>query len=317
MFKITALFGNQIFSSVLLGLLTSATIVTGVGSVAKMSKNIDEFKMQVPEVKALSDLRPEKSEVDTREKSEDNVQARTLTNNEIPTDSSGSNTLLASNGNMQVDSTTLSNDSRCIITLWGKRYDVTKLQSTHSGGNVFDCGTDMTSVYQSQHGTNLSRMVPYLISESSSQQPSNNPVSSGAVQSAQDTRCIVTLWGNQYDVTTLRSSHPGGNIFVCGTDMTSEYQSQHGTNLSMMQKYLLNGSNSPTGSGTISDFDDDENEYEYEDENEEEHEDDEDESKELEEAWEAAKKQAEYERELAKKQAELEHEDEDEDEDED
>ncbi|MEI6378691.1 MAG: hypothetical protein WCO55_03455 [Candidatus Falkowbacteria bacterium] len=51
----------------------------------------------------------------------------------------------------------------CIITISGNKYDVTSLQSSHSGGNVFDCGTDMTSVYLGRHGRNLNRMQPYLI----------------------------------------------------------------------------------------------------------------------------------------------------------
>lgn len=51
----------------------------------------------------------------------------------------------------------------CIITVFGKQYDVTAFQNSHSGGNVFNCGADMTSTYQSAHGTNVSRLQPYLI----------------------------------------------------------------------------------------------------------------------------------------------------------
>jgi hypothetical protein len=52
----------------------------------------------------------------------------------------------------------------CIITLFGVQYDVAPLQPTgaHPGGNIFVCGTDMTTVYQGMHGTDVSRMVPYL-----------------------------------------------------------------------------------------------------------------------------------------------------------
>lgn len=52
----------------------------------------------------------------------------------------------------------------CIITISGKSYDVTTLQNSHSGGNVFKCGTDMTALYNGKHGTGLNRMAPYLIS---------------------------------------------------------------------------------------------------------------------------------------------------------
>lgn len=51
----------------------------------------------------------------------------------------------------------------CIITVSGQQYDVAPLQSSHSGGNIFNCGTDMTAIYQSAHGTNVSRLQPYLI----------------------------------------------------------------------------------------------------------------------------------------------------------
>jgi hypothetical protein len=55
----------------------------------------------------------------------------------------------------------------CIITLFGKQYDVTRLQTTHPGGNVFVCGTDQSAAYQAQHGTDMSRMAPYLVSGTS------------------------------------------------------------------------------------------------------------------------------------------------------
>lgn len=52
---------------------------------------------------------------------------------------------------------------KCIITLFGKQYNVTDLQRTHTKGVTFVCGTDMSSVYQGQHGTDMTRMEPYLI----------------------------------------------------------------------------------------------------------------------------------------------------------
>lgn len=53
----------------------------------------------------------------------------------------------------------------CVITLFGVQYDVSPLQPTgaHPGGNIFVCGTDMTAVYQSMHGTDVTRMIPYLL----------------------------------------------------------------------------------------------------------------------------------------------------------
>ncbi|MEI7579410.1 MAG: cytochrome b5 domain-containing protein [bacterium] len=76
--------------------------------------------------------------------------------------------------------------------------------------------------------------------------------------------CLVTLSGKQYDVTTLRKSHSGGDVFQCGTDMTAKYIAQHGSDLSRMQRYLYvpgktitavsnpnTGNNSPAGTATF------------------------------------------------------------------
>ncbi len=51
--------------------------------------------------------------------------------------------------------------------------------------------------------------------------------------------CIVTVNGSRYDVTSLRKSHSGGNIFVCGTNMTSTFQSMHGNDYNIIRKYKI------------------------------------------------------------------------------
>jgi cytochrome b involved in lipid metabolism len=51
--------------------------------------------------------------------------------------------------------------------------------------------------------------------------------------------CIITIDGKQYDVSQLRFTHPGGNIFVCGTDMSAAFHKHHDDNLQMIQKYLV------------------------------------------------------------------------------
>ncbi len=78
----------------------------------------------------------------------------------------------------------------CIITLSGKQYNVTSLAagghpgptgSTLNGGNgFFKCGTDMTAVYNSQHGASLSRMAPYLVKNNT---PSASPTTSSPTTS--------------------------------------------------------------------------------------------------------------------------------------
>lgn len=60
----------------------------------------------------------------------------------------------------------------CIITIFGVQYDVTGLGTMHSGpqgttldagaGGFFQCGTDMSSVYQAQHSTNVNRLTPFV-----------------------------------------------------------------------------------------------------------------------------------------------------------
>ncbi|MFZ2206135.1 MAG: hypothetical protein WA061_00820 [Microgenomates group bacterium] len=51
----------------------------------------------------------------------------------------------------------------CIVTIFGQQYDVSPLQTSHTGGNIFTCGTDMTAVYQPMHGTDVSRIAQYLL----------------------------------------------------------------------------------------------------------------------------------------------------------
>lgn len=76
-------------------------------------------------------------------------------------------------------STPAPNDtSKCIVTLFSSQYDVTPLQTGHSGGNIFNCGTDMSVVYQSQHGTNVSRMAPYILNAAN---PNSTPPSTPTV----------------------------------------------------------------------------------------------------------------------------------------
>lgn len=55
------------------------------------------------------------------------------------------------------------NSKGCIVAIFGKQYDVITLRSTHSGGDVFVCGTDMTAVYQDRHGTSVNLIAPYLV----------------------------------------------------------------------------------------------------------------------------------------------------------
>lgn len=55
-------------------------------------------------------------------------------------------------------------DTRCIITVDNQKYDVTVYQNQHSGGNIFNCGTDMSAIFHQQHNQRyLNLMQPYRI----------------------------------------------------------------------------------------------------------------------------------------------------------
>lgn len=56
---------------------------------------------------------------------------------------------------------------------------------------------------------------------------------------SQQPDCIITVDAKQYDVTPLRNTHTGGDIFVCGTDMSDTFHKQHGDRLKMIEKYLV------------------------------------------------------------------------------
>lgn len=155
-------------------------------------------------------------------------------------------TAILNNGN--------SNTGNCIVTILGKQYDVASLISSHSGGNIFACGTDMSAIYQSHHGTSVSLIAPYLVEGSGSSSPTQIPSPTVIISSVQNNgnispvsnsnNCIVTIFGKQYNVTNLMNSHTGGNIFNCGTDMSAIYQSHHGTSVSLIASYLVTTSGS-------------------------------------------------------------------------
>jgi hypothetical protein len=66
---------------------------------------------------------------------------------------------------MPTTTPTTATTAKCIVTIDGQSYDVIKLRKTHSGGDVFTCGTDMTSIFYSQHSKSFlnSKMARYKI----------------------------------------------------------------------------------------------------------------------------------------------------------
>ncbi len=63
-----------------------------------------------------------------------------------------------------VQPTPVPTPSGCIVTIDSVKYDVTRLRSTHSGGDIFSCGTDMSQTFWSRHNNRiLQRMQQYKI----------------------------------------------------------------------------------------------------------------------------------------------------------
>jgi len=55
-------------------------------------------------------------------------------------------------------------DNRCLIMIQGVKYDVTDFRKIHSGGDIFQCGKDMTAIFLGQHNTStLQQMAKYRV----------------------------------------------------------------------------------------------------------------------------------------------------------
>jgi predicted heme/steroid binding protein len=85
-------------------------------------------------------------------------------------------------------------------------------------------------------GVAIAGTVLYIKSQpvtmNNEQQTMNNSMGTSAT-------CIITIDGQKYDVESLRSTHTGGDIFQCGTDMSAAFHRKHDDNLQMIQKYLV------------------------------------------------------------------------------
>lgn len=60
------------------------------------------------------------------------------------------------------------------------------------------------------------------------------------VSNVELSKCIISIDSQKYNVTELRQTHSGGDVFKCGADMTSDFYSRHDASyLPMMEKYRL------------------------------------------------------------------------------
>jgi hypothetical protein len=55
--------------------------------------------------------------------------------------------------------------NKCIVTINGRKYDLTEWQSTHPGGMVFRNGEDMTQAFMANHGKDFGRMDRFEIKD--------------------------------------------------------------------------------------------------------------------------------------------------------
>lgn len=144
--------------------LTGTTVTTSVAGMNKIMSQLNTSNTpSIPEIKKTVET-AEKPEIKETKQAPQATSLRPSVS-VTPTHPASLQQLKTTMGasTAQPQNTAINTSNRCIITLWSNQYDVTSLQTSHSGGNVFQCGADMTAVYQSQHGTNLSRMQQYLV----------------------------------------------------------------------------------------------------------------------------------------------------------
>jgi cytochrome b involved in lipid metabolism len=182
MYKLIYRIKTQTLSIILVGIIALVTLATSAYATVKIAGSFKSGASTIPEVKATQDTdshtNPDGTE-DTPEITENAALTTNTTSNpavtpikhpvaKLSSTSTGTTTQTTNTSTTQTTASTASvtNNNKCIVTIFGKRYDVTPLQTNHPGGNIFNCGTDMTAVYQGQHGSNLSRMQPYLMTDS-------------------------------------------------------------------------------------------------------------------------------------------------------
>ncbi len=98
---------------------------------------------------------------------------------------------------------------------------------------VQDAGSASPAVAQTQpspSGTSANAPAPANANGAPKSQPAQPP---------SKPTCIITIDGLKYDVQPLRSTHPGGDVFRCGADMSAVFHGQHGDNLGMIRPYLV------------------------------------------------------------------------------
>lgn len=162
---IFAFIAKNIVSVLGVTVLTGATVTTSALGLAKVGKSMATTNLEVPQVRETTSSSPSLSSSSAAGARLNTTTRQTTSARPVGTTTKASvvQSTAVSTGATSSQAAASNTTSGCIVTLFGKQYDVTSLQNSHSGGNVFICGTDQTALYQSQHGTNMSRMQQYLV----------------------------------------------------------------------------------------------------------------------------------------------------------
>jgi predicted heme/steroid binding protein len=149
-------------------------------------------------------------------------------------DDEDSNDSNASANNESQESSDSSDDAasaeECIITVYDEKYDVQPLRDTHTGGDVFECGTDMTATFEGQHGMDLDRIAQYKVeADGGDSSDAGLPMFTLARVSENNTAdsCYVAYKGMVYDVTGLEAWEDCSHRGVDGGQDITDIPSPH------------------------------------------------------------------------------------------
>jgi hypothetical protein len=88
--------------------------------------------------------------------------------------------------------------------------------------------------------TATTSLAPMPVVPSKNQTPIPLPSPTFSPVPTTDTRCIVLVDGEKFDVSEFRRIHSGGDIFQCGADMSAIFHSQHTqSEFTKLQKYRV------------------------------------------------------------------------------
>lgn len=186
-------------SAVMVTIVTGLTLTTSAAGTVKLLGSINSVKTTVPEVKDVQALDSEISKTPTPTVIKKTKTVAAVVGNLL---NKISPTLVPTLAPTTASINSAQNNNSCIISLFGKQYDVFPLQSTHSGGNIFKCNTDMTTTYQGKHGTDVSRMQKYLLASTGGTTNNSGGGTSGSNGSVSEPTPTGSSSGSETEIKT-------------------------------------------------------------------------------------------------------------------